>query len=348
MISYASDCSGIGAPEVALSRLGIDYRYAFASEIDKHAHLILENSAHPPEHIFHDATQRAPADAESVDLYVAGFCCQSFSGLGHMRAFDDPRGQVFHGIQRYIEHRQPTTFILENVSSIITQNKGEVWRTILDSLTSILDIDTGRPAYNIEYRVMSPHQFGFPQSRQRVFLVGRHKQKLGAAAEIAFPFPEPTAPPPHNALNSVLVPDEEAKRLEPQCARALTECAQEKLSIIKEKLAVRGGTWSEDAPHMIDPHTSVQRIRLGMRGASLCLTTRCNEFYILGRNRYITSTEALRIQGFRDGDLNSQTLAQVPASQRHKMAGNAMHVGVMAAILKPLVHMLQQRTQGPP
>lgn len=344
MITYASDCSGIGAPETALTRLGVQFRYAFASEIDKHARLVLETAPHPPERIYHDVTQRDPAAAESVDLYVAGFCCQSFSGLGHMRAFDDPRGQVFYSIHKYIEHSQPATFVLENVHSIITQSKGAVWNTILDSLKSITEPDTGEPVYNIEYRVLSPHQFGFPQSRQRVFIVGRNIKKMGYDALTRYPFPEPTAPPTRDALAAVLMPDEQAKRLEPMCGRRLTACSEDKLRIIKQKLTARGDTWSHCSPHIVDPHTSAARIRLGMPHASLCLTTRCNEFYLLGRDRYLTSFECLRLQGYRDGELEPSVLLEsTPRTQRFKMAGNSMDVNLMERLLRPLVDMLHHR-----
>lgn len=341
-VSFGSDCSGIGAPEVALHRLGVRYRNVFSSDIDKWARLVLETSDNPPETLFHDVTERSVDEAPTVDIYVAGFCCQSFSGLGHMRAFEDERGQVFHHIQRYIEQSQPTTFILENVHSIITQQKGEVWAEIIGSLTSILDRDTGDQAYRIEHRVLSPHQYGHPQSRQRVFIVGRHT-RLGSGALTPFPFPQPTAPPPRDALASVLMDEDEARRLEPQCARNLTVCAREKLRIIKERLIARGDTWSHDCPYIVDPHTSLARIRLGMPGASLCLTTRCTEFYVLGRDRYLTSLECMRLQGFEETDFNPVVLLQkIPRSQRFKMAGNSMSVAVMAMLLKPLIQMLQR------
>ena len=343
MLNIGTDCSGIGAPECALNRLGIQYRYAFASEIDKHARLVLETSDHPPENIFHDVTTRQPEEAGSVDLYVAGFPCVSFSGCGNMKAFDDERGRLFFSIHEYLNLKQPTTFLLENVKMLLTINGGNTWQTILEHLKGIRDEITGESAYNIEWRVISPHELGYCQSRARLFIVGRHRRKLGASALAPYPFPEPTHPPAADALSSILLPDDEAKRQEPQCCRPLTACASEKLRIITEKLKARGEKWSHDAPYIVDPHTSVQRIRLGLRNCSLCLTTRCNEFYILGgRNRYITSTEALRIQGFRDEDLNPQTLAQIPASQRYKLAGNSMHVDLMALILKPLVDMLTE------
>lgn len=344
MITYASDCSGIGAPEVALHRLDIDYRYVFASEMDRHARLILQNNQTPPEHLYNDVTRRSPAEAESVDLYVAGFPCVAFSGCGHMRGFDDPRGRIFFSIHDYINLKKPMTFLLENVKMLLTNNGGRTWQSILKHLQGIRDEMTDELAYHIEWRVISPHELGFPQSRQRLFIVGRHKRKLGNDALIPFPFPNPTQPPTPDALNSILLSDDDlAKTIEPQCGRPLTVCAQGKLDIIKDKLSARGNTWSHDQPYVVDPHTSIARIRLGTPGASLCCTTRCNEFYVLGRDRYITSTEALRIQGFREGDLNPQTFLHTPASQRFKMAGNSMHVDVMAAILKPLVGMLQRR-----
>ena len=83
--------------------------------------------------------------------------------------------------------------------------------------------------------MISPPELGFPQSRQRLFIVGRHMRKLGEKALGQYPFPEPTHPPSADALNSLLLADAEAQRLEPQCCRPLTACASEKLRIITHK-----------------------------------------------------------------------------------------------------------------
>ena len=336
MITLGTDCSGIGAPEIAISRLGQQFRYVFASESDPCCRRILEASQTPPEIISDDATKRSAAPP--VDLYISGFCCQPYSGIGLRQCFEDER-DTFFSILKYLRESQPKTFLLENVKAIMSYPN--VWSTVVGSLQSIWDTEGDQAAYQLVWKVISPHQLGFPQSRQRVYIVGRHRRKLGGAS-VPFQWPAPTAPPTQSDLHASLLPDDQVRQLEPECFRELTACVAAKLTTLKARLHAAGATWSADQPVIVDPNTSAARLRLGTVGTSLCVTTRAYGFYILGKDRYLSSIEALRLQGFEHGDIEQRVLnEETPRRQRYKMAGNTMHIGTVQRVLGPLVNLLQ-------
>jgi DNA (cytosine-5)-methyltransferase 1 len=103
-------------------------------------------------------------------LLCAGFPCQAFSSAGKKNAFNDPRGTLFFDMMNIIKYHNPSTIILENVANLVTINNGMVFDIIVDELKSC--------GYNVSYRVLSPHQFGVPQSRDRVYIVASLKKEF--------------------------------------------------------------------------------------------------------------------------------------------------------------------------
>ena len=202
-ISLGTDCTGIDAVVVALSRFGITPEYEFASDIDPRCRLLMETSPHTrPKVIDPDACARKEPPP-SVDLYVAGPPCQSFSGLGSKRGLSDDRTNVLCTVLDYIQTRQPTVFVIENVKALLSNDDGESWAQIRRTIDDITG-DDGEPVYQIDWEILSPHHMGWPQSRQRLFIVGRHRSKLGEDATMPFPWltidtaniPDPPAPGP--------------------------------------------------------------------------------------------------------------------------------------------------------
>jgi DNA (cytosine-5)-methyltransferase 1 len=334
-ITLGTDCSGIGGAEAALRKLGVQYNYLFASESSPPCRRLLEASANPPRIIYPDVTQRVKAPA--VDLYVAGFCCQPYSSLGKGRGFEDER-DTFVAVVTYLEVSQPTTFLLENVKGVLS--RAGVWEAMRRRLTSIKDARTGEQVYNIDWKVVSPHHLGYPQSRQRLFIVGRNRAKLGLdKATTPFAWPDARPASTQGDLDKVLLSDEEALDAEPACARPLTPLAAGKLATIRAGLEARGDEWGHSRPVIVDPHVSSSaRIRLGTIGTSRCITHNAYGFYILGRGRYLTSIEALRLQGFDRRDFDVKVLMEgTSRRERYGMAGNAIHVDTVADVLEPLV-----------
>jgi DNA (cytosine-5)-methyltransferase 1 len=133
------------------------------SEIDKYAKAIYQK--HYPNHPdLGDATQINPNDLPDFDLLVAGFPCQAFSVAGKGRGFCDPRGTLFFEILRILKEKKPPTLLLENVRGLLSNDKGRTFQTIIGLLTSI--------GYDLEWQVLNSKDFGVPQNRGRVFIIG--------------------------------------------------------------------------------------------------------------------------------------------------------------------------------
>ena len=102
-----------------------------------------------------------------IDFLVGGSPCQSFSLVGKQRGLDDTRGTLFYEYARLIKEIKPKIFIYENVKAILSNDNGETWKTI----TKIFD-DLG---YNWKYEILNSKDYGIPQNRERVFVVGFRK-----------------------------------------------------------------------------------------------------------------------------------------------------------------------------
>ena len=113
-----------------------------------------------------------------VDLFVGGSPCQSFSFVGHQGGFDDARGTLFYDFVRLVDDIQPKMFIWENVKGVYTHDKGKTWEVISKCFDT-----TG---YTWHHQVLNSKDYGIPQHRQRVFVVGFRNGGEG------FEFPEPT------------------------------------------------------------------------------------------------------------------------------------------------------------
>ena len=180
MIKVGTDFSGIGSPEAALKRLGIPHHNVFACDIDKYAEKsFLE--LNKPDKFYKDITTRDYKEVPQLDLYVAGFPCQSFSLAGKRGGFDDTRGTLFFNVAEFIKVNQPECFILENVKGLLSHDSGKTYQTITDVLTNgggtlngQMGMDTIEDGlgYHVYTQVLNTKDYGIPQNRERIFIVG--------------------------------------------------------------------------------------------------------------------------------------------------------------------------------
>jgi DNA (cytosine-5)-methyltransferase 1 len=179
-MKIGTDFSGIGAPEMALKYLGIDFESVFACEIDKYARKSFEQ-LHAPKTFYNDITTRNHSKVDQLDLYVAGFPCQSFSMAGKRKGFEETRGTLFFNVAEFIKENQPKTFVLENVKGLLSHDKGRTFQTIIDILSNgggtqngqiSLDVMDDGLGYHIYWKVLNTKNFGIPQNRERIFIVG--------------------------------------------------------------------------------------------------------------------------------------------------------------------------------
>ena len=163
--------------EQACQDRGIETECVLTSEIKPYAIQTLKHNHHH-ENFAGDIFQVKNEDIPSFDFLFGGFPCQPFSASGKRNGFADTRGTLFFEIERIIKHHQPKGFILENVEGLVKhdlENKhdeiGRTLKTILDKLENEL-------GYQVSWKVLDSVNFGVPQSRKRVFIVGTKNEKV--------------------------------------------------------------------------------------------------------------------------------------------------------------------------
>ena len=163
--------SGIGGFHQAMSHLG--GKCVLASEIDKYA--IETYQANYGIDSAHDITAIADEDVPEHDVLCGGFPCQTFSKAGSQKGFaDQTKGTLFFQVARILKHSRPKFVFLENVRNLVAHDKGNTWAVIKQTLQELGYVLSDAPI------IMSPHQLGVPQLRERVYIVGIHKS-LGIA-----------------------------------------------------------------------------------------------------------------------------------------------------------------------
>ena len=172
--------AGIGGFRIAMQSLG--GKCVFTSEWDKEAQKTYRaNFGEVPfGDITKDQTKRFIPDG--FDVLCAGFPCQAFSIAGKRGGFEDTRGTLFFDVAEIIKRKQPKAFFLENVKGLRNHDKGKTLGTILNVLRNDLGY------YVPEPQIMNAKDFGVPQNRERIFIVG-FRADLGIGD---FKYPKPT------------------------------------------------------------------------------------------------------------------------------------------------------------
>lgn len=167
------DC---GAECVFVSEWDEAARKTYKANYEKVSPKIFENE----EKLFvGDITKVKAKDIPDFDILTGGFPCQPFSQAGLKRGFNEARGTLFFDVARIIKAKQPKAFFLENVRGLLTHDGGKTFSTI----KRIIEEDLG---YSFYYKVVKASDFGVPQHRPRLFMVGFKDRNID------FVFPEPT------------------------------------------------------------------------------------------------------------------------------------------------------------
>jgi len=152
--------TGIGGFEVGFPK---EWECVGYSEVDKYAIQIYEK--HFPNHKnYGDARKIDTKQLKDFNLLCAGFPCQSFSIAGKRKGFEDTRGTLFFEIARILADKRPRYFLLENVKGLLSHDEGKTFQTILGVLTDL--------GYEYQWQVLNSKDFGVPQNRERVFIIG--------------------------------------------------------------------------------------------------------------------------------------------------------------------------------
>ena len=183
MIKVGSDFSGVGAFNQALIRLGIPYKEVFACDMDKYARQTFIHNYGEPEYYPKNVYER-DIPSEPLDIYMTSPPCQAFSLAGKRLGKEDQRGILFFNSHEFIKVNKPRYFIFENVKGLLSDDNGKTfqeWVNLLGGKSvngdSVLFPYPDSVPYHLYWKVLNAKDYGVPQNRERVFLIGIRDDK---------------------------------------------------------------------------------------------------------------------------------------------------------------------------
>ncbi|MBM3153250.1 MAG: DNA (cytosine-5-)-methyltransferase [Chloroflexi bacterium] len=288
---------GIGgfrfAAEQVFSEYGLPSKCDFSSDIDPYAREAYR--ANFGEYPTGDITQVNENDIPDHDILFAGFPCQPFSIIGNGKGFDDTRGTLFFDIARILAAKRPKAFILENVKQLIGHNKG-------NTLNKILHVLRDELGYTVYYKSLNALDYGLPQKRERVIIVGYYKPMV-------FDFPKKQKS--FTPLSEILEKNVDRKYYASDHIR--------KRRWAEHQPAVSPAVWHENKAGHISSYPFSCALRAG---ASY-------NYLLVDGERRLTPREMLRLQGFPDS-----FKMVVSEYQTRKQAGNAVPVNIIRAVFE--------------
>tara|TARA_B100000676_G_C17979173_1_gene787936 strand:- start:84 stop:1025 length:942 start_codon:yes stop_codon:yes gene_type:complete len=308
-ITFIDLFSGIGGFRIAFESVGATC--VFSSDIDKYSNKVyFENFKEKPQG---DITKISSRDIPDHDILSAGFPCQPFSIGGRRLGFSDTRGTLFFEIERIISDKKPKSFILENVKGLVNHDKGNTFSTIKKSLS-----DKG---YNLHYKIINSKDFGLPQNRERIFIIG-FKNKV----DFKFPIFDGKI----LDINKIL----EKKIIDHEISSVAKNHIKNHLYIYKKHK-----TTNDNFP-IIATEVRPSRCTFRNDGISPCLTAKMgtggnNVPIIVKENRKLTVRECLRLQGFPDEFRINDNY-----SQSYKQIGNSVSIPVVTKLAEEMVKFL--------
>lgn len=315
--------AGIGGFRLAMQSLG--GKCVYSSEWDHQAKKTYEaNFGEVP---FGDITKKRNKDfiPEEFDVLCAGFPCQAFSIAGKRGGFEDTRGTLFFDVAQIIEKHRPKAFFLENVKGLTNHDKGKTLATILHTLREDLGYHVPEP------RVMNARDFGVPQNRERIFIVGFRD----ADAAIGFKYPEPIGKD---------VAFEDVKEEKPVSVKYYL--SERYLQTLREHKARHEGKGNGFGYAIIPDEGIAGAIVVGGMGRerNLVLDDRLTDFnpvtHITGEVnregiRKMTPREWARLQGFPD-----EYVIPVADASAYKQFGNSVAVPAIKATAEKLIEQI--------
>lgn len=164
-LKFMDFCSGIGAGRIGLENNGLVC--VGHSEIDQDADNTYTVFYGKKEENVGDLMSADITEMPCFDLMLCGFPCQTFSVVGKRAGFDDERGQIIFGLMKILKEKNTPYFILENVKGFVTHDNGNSLKTVLNEFDKL--------GYDVYWQVLNSINYGVPQSRERIYLVGIRK-----------------------------------------------------------------------------------------------------------------------------------------------------------------------------
>lgn len=355
--------SGIGAAEFALKRLGIPHELVFACDNgelsltaeDEVIKEMLKEKKTPQERkaylnsllpkktnfvrqsyfanydineddYYHDVRFMDATEYKGkVDLLVGGSPCQSFTLLGYQKGLEEARGTLFYEFARIVQESQPKVFIYENVQGLTKHDKGRTWQVVQRVFHSL--------NYHIHYKILDAVEYGIPQKRRRIFVVG-FKDKVEG-----FEFPKPQAL--HFTMQDFLQDNAAFGNFVAENGNIKITKGGESVAekyFLSEKI-LPGIMSSGTGGFYMNPEIDLPIARPLM--SSMHKMHRAGEDnYVTtnGRIRKLTPRECLRLMGFTD-DFKQV----VSDTQMYRQAGNSIVVNVFVYLLPNILKALEEK-----
>lgn len=298
----------------------------------------------------HDITQVTDDEIRRighVDAICGGFPCQAFSIAGNRRGFEDTRGTLFFEIARFASILKPKYLFLENVKGLLNHDKGDTFEVILSALDEL--------GYDVEWQVLNSKDFGVPQNRERVFIIGHLRGERGRKI---FPIGGENEKSSTERLGINILGNTKNPNGTAQGTRDIVHDPKGIVGVltatdykgpkqvaipVQPKIRVREATkqgYAEasvgDSVNLAHPNSKTRRGRVGKQIANTLLTGESQGVVEPSfRIRKLTPRECWRLQGFPDWAFDKAQEVN-SNSQLYKQAGNSVTVNVIKEIARCL------------
>lgn len=297
--------AGIGGIRLGFESVG--GKCVFSSEFDEDACKTYE--ANFGEHPSGDITKINSSDIPDFDILLGGFPCQAFSIIGKQEGFNNETcGTLFFEIERILKDKSPRAFMLENVRNLTAHDNGNTFKVIINHLTAL--------GYNVYSKVLNALDYGCPQKRERIIIVGFKDNVL-------FSFPQPFEK--RKPLSEILEQNVSEKYYVKPAIR------DSRLVRLKDKNYPKPYISHENIGGSITPHPYSAALRAGASA----------NYILINDERRPTEREMLRIQGFPD-----TFKIVLPYSKIKHQCGNSVAVPVMKAVAKQMLYALKMHEQN--
>lgn len=294
---------GLGGFRVAVENLYPNSKSVFACDFDADARKTYESNF--GEKPFGDITKIHENEVPEHDILFAGFPCQAFSICGDQKGFEDTRGTLFFDIARFLQAKRPKAFVLENVKQLVSHNDGKTFARISETLENL--------GYQVYYKILNALDFGLPQKRERVFIVGFREPH-----HFAWQLKQTKMKPLSEVLENVVALNYFASE----------QIKQNRLQGVKNKIITDDLTiWHENKGGNISPLPYSCALR---SGASY-------NYLLVNGERRLTEREMLRLQGFPE-----DYKIVVGYGAMRKLAGNTVAIPCVEEVLRSVLSALEK------
>lgn len=289
----------------------LNYEIVYALDFDKHA-VDTYNLNFSHKALCQDICKTDFSEVPDADIMIGGFPCQSFSTVNPTKDINDARANLYKQIVRFLSEKHPKCFICENVKGLMTLQHGNIIGKILNEFSSV--------GYNVKYQLIRAVEFGIPQKRERVIIVGIRKD-----FDYHFEFPKPIFSAGNytslsKVIDNLIITDKKYY---------FSQRAVEGVKNAKNNM--KRGLWQDLNEPCLTITSHLAKKSMNSRDPILLVDAQ-NELY-----RRFTPREAARIQSFPDSFIldKSETYA-------YKQIGNAVPPVMMWHIAKSLSDSLEK------